>query len=252
MAFDFFDSISDFLEDTKEAISDTVEDLTDSICEKFEDTGEEIIESVERFGRKVERRGDALLGCGDYEYATTGERAACLFGCHDNQTFHKQNTKKAKGLEPGDIISVNRGIYTHFGVYAEKNKVIHYTSEDSDIGDNSITITSFSRFMKNSNTYHIIIFPDHYGEPSSVSFNYENLFYPRNHDNLFNTVKKSKKYILYSNEETIERAYSRLGESDYNILSNNCEHFAIWCKTGVSESHQVNAILKETSQRIPF
>ncbi len=37
----------------------------------------------------------------------------------------------------------------------------------------------------------------------------------------------------------IRRAESRLGEQKYNLLFNNCEHFANWCKTGVSFSQQV-------------
>ena len=31
---------------------------------------------------------------------------------------------------------------------------------------------------------------------------------------------------------TLERAKSRMGEQKYNLLFNNCEHFANWCKTG--------------------
>jgi hypothetical protein len=37
----------------------------------------------------------------------------------------------------------------------------------------------------------------------------------------------------------VQRAESRLGQSNYNLLFNNCEHFATWCKTGVSDSQQV-------------
>ena len=37
----------------------------------------------------------------------------------------------------------------------------------------------------------------------------------------------------------IRRAESRLGERKYNLLFNNCEHFATWCKTGVNHSQQV-------------
>ena len=33
-------------------------------------------------------------------------------------------------------------------------------------------------------------------------------------------------------ELVVERALSRLGEHGYNLLTNNCEHFARWCKTG--------------------
>ena len=30
-----------------------------------------------------------------------------------------------------------------------------------------------------------------------------------------------------------------MGRHDYNVLFNNCEHFAVWCKTGLKESQQV-------------
>lgn len=40
-------------------------------------------------------------------------------------------------------------------------------------------------------------------------------------------------------EIVIQRAKSRLGEQKYNLLFNNCEHFATWCKTGISDSQQI-------------
>ena len=40
-------------------------------------------------------------------------------------------------------------------------------------------------------------------------------------------------------DEVLARARSRLGEKKYCLLSNNCEHFARWCKTGLHESDQV-------------
>ena len=41
----------------------------------------------------------------------------------------------------------------------------------------------------------------------------------------------------------MKRALSRLGERDYNLIFNNCEHFATWCKTGQHQSQQVNQAL---------
>jgi len=38
---------------------------------------------------------------------------------------------------------------------------------------------------------------------------------------------------------TLRRALGRLGEQRYNLLFNNCEHFAHWCKTGRHRSSQV-------------
>ena len=43
---------------------------------------------------------------------------------------------------------------------------------------------------------------------------------------------------------TLRRAMSRLGEQDYNLLFNNCEHFATWCKTGRHRSSQVDSVLE--------
>ncbi|MCS6813104.1 MAG: lecithin retinol acyltransferase family protein [Cyanobacteria bacterium] len=45
--------------------------------------------------------------------------------------------------------------------------------------------------------------------------------------------------VSYIPDVTVRRAESRLGEQEYNLLTNNCEHFATWCKTGVSRSAQV-------------
>ena len=44
---------------------------------------------------------------------------------------------------------------------------------------------------------------------------------------------------------TLRRAMSRLGEQNYNLLFNNCEHFATWCKTGRHRSVQVDSVLEQ-------
>ena len=43
---------------------------------------------------------------------------------------------------------------------------------------------------------------------------------------------------------TLRRAMGRLGEQNYNLLFNNCEHFAHWCKTGRHRSRQVEQVLE--------
>lgn len=42
-------------------------------------------------------------------------------------------------------------------------------------------------------------------------------------------VEESAKY---SPSTIIDRARSRLGEQDYNVVYNNCENFATWCRRG--------------------
>ena len=46
----------------------------------------------------------------------------------------------------------------------------------------------------------------------------------------------------YDPETVVSRARSKLGERNYNPISNNCEHLALWCKTGISSSEQVTEV----------
>ncbi|XP_078346632.1 uncharacterized protein LOC144631932 [Oculina patagonica] len=49
------------------------------------------------------------------------------------------------------------------------------------------------------------------------------------------------KHELFLDRDTVVRnARSMLGEGGYNPFTNNCEHFAMWCKTGISSSDQVD------------
>ena len=53
----------------------------------------------------------------------------------------------------------------------------------------------------------------------------------------------------------VQRARSKLGEEKYCPLTNNCEHFAMWCKTGKSSSDQVEKaakmLKKQVSKAVP-
>lgn len=53
----------------------------------------------------------------------------------------------------------------------------------------------------------------------------------------------SKDLKLYSPQETVERARSCIGQRRYNLLTQNCEHFAVWCKTGVEKSEQISKFI---------
>ena len=47
---------------------------------------------------------------------------------------------------------------------------------------------------------------------------------------------------------TLRRAMGRIGEQRYNLLFNNCEHFAHWCKTGRHRSAQVDEWIQTGSR----
>lgn len=92
------------------------------------------------------------------------------------------------------------GVYQHHGIDYGDGSIIHYRKT----GDQAIiSRTSFETFS--------------WGNP----------VYPVHHS------------LADSADVVIDRAESRLGEQQYDLFFNNCEHFATWCKTGRWESAQL-------------
>lgn len=106
----------------------------------------------------------------------------------------------------GDQIYVMRpfinmeGVYEHHGIDCGDGTVIHYY-KGGEVA--TVARTSFETFAR--------------GNPVHVK--------PRP--------------VGYVADLVIERAESRLGEQQYNLLTNNCEHFANWSKMGRNESQQL-------------
>lgn len=93
-----------------------------------------------------------------------------------------------------------QGVYQHHGIDCGDGTVIHYR-KPSEV----IEKTSFVTFARGKTVY----------------------------------IKEYLSGFCFIPEIVVQRARSRLGESKYNLLFNNCEHFATWCKTGISDSKQV-------------
>lgn len=47
-----------------------------------------------------------------------------------------------------------------------------------------------------------------------------------------------------SSRTVVRRVEKRLGEKEYNLIFNNCEHFATWCKTKKHRSKQIDEFPK--------
>jgi hypothetical protein len=107
------------------------------------------------------------------------------------------------------LTSTRRG-YWHHGVYVGNGRVVHYSGLSGRFWQcGPVEQVSLSRFA-NGHAVWIVEHP------------------------------KSR----YSSEEIVRRARSRLGENDYRLLTNNCEHFCNWCRSGVSHSAQVQRPLQ--------
>lgn len=159
-------------------------------------------------------------------------------------------------LEPGDVIGIARkkalNIYEHYAVYIGEGKVIHYSGAGNDFsGRITVKLDTLQNFMKNDKDYFVLHFDPTCDMPHKIqartSFNMSDAA-----STTCIKLSSKKDFKIYSPQETINRAFSRIGEDKYSLLLNNCEHFAIWCKTGVSESFQVdNTVYSIMHQRIP-
>ncbi len=71
-------------------------------------------------------------------------------------------------------------------------------------------------------------------------------------DTMSRLLSKSKDGVLYIYNHkpgkcdvpsvVMQRAMSRLGKDKYDFLTNNCEHFAFWCKTGHKKCKQMTGV----------
>ena len=167
-------------------------------------------------------------------------------------------------FEYGDIIRVDRGIYYHYGVYADDRTVYQYANRQGCEIDGNATVhcTTLENFARGGKVQKlefsnmlapnkITVMEDQNDAPKIKSVS-EYLQYVKNICkslalNPFEFMKMLKDiksdYRIYTPEQTITRAESRLGESAYNLALNNCESYAMWCKTGVNISYQTMSAL---------
>ncbi|MBQ3368915.1 lecithin retinol acyltransferase family protein [bacterium] len=171
--------------------------------------------------------------------------------------FPKKTRKKAcdfkctvsdSELRKGDVIGVHRigGVYDHYGIYTGRGKVIHFSNEGSDFGgDICVRRATLSQFKDGASNVFVVDFEayrDYVENPELFDFG-----------GLLKLAIDSffgNEITIYSPEETVKRAESQLGrKGKYNLVFNNCEHFAVWCKTGVRESSQVQRFLEAIAER---
>lgn len=169
------------------------------------------------------------------------------------QAAFKKLRKPWSKCKKGDILAVQRlgGTYSHYAVYVGSGKIIHYAAPDGDFGKEAcIHKADFQAFLENSTSFEVLSFSEDGDRPRHRTINLvENTLLISGCSAFMSMpdfekyMRKLKGYHIYSPQETVERAESRLGETEYNLAFNNCEHFAIWCKTGIHESTQVEDVL---------
>lgn len=128
-----------------------------------------------------------------------------------------------KTPQKGDHIRVQRmnGLYAHHGIYVSDEEVIHFTGKDDDsILDWSkpeVIQTDLAYFLKGG-----ILEVKEYTDEEFAD--------------------------LYSPEQIVTYARACLGDKGYNLIFNNCEHFANVCTLGRFRSHQVEKVFTKQKE----
>lgn len=127
----------------------------------------------------------------------------------EQEVWVKRNPSK------GNHIKVDRGLYTHHGVYISNDEIIHFTGreEDSvlDWSKPEVIKTDLSYFLKD-------------GELEVKEYTDDEL------------------QDLYPVDHIVAYARACLGDKGYNLVFNNCEHFANVCTLGRFRSRQVEKV----------
>ncbi|CAM2184738.1 hypothetical protein PSAC2689_50416 [Paraburkholderia sacchari] len=108
-------------------------------------------------------------------------------------------------LTIGSHLVTKRLGYTHHGVYAGAGKVVHYTGLSRSLHRGPVQEVTLKAFA--------------HGHPVWI---------------------RQCPSARFAGREAVRRAYSRLGENRYRLISNNCEHFCMWCLHGESRSEQID------------
>ena len=121
-----------------------------------------------------------------------------------NETLDQANDL---GLIIGAHVVTQRRWYTHHGIYAGNGKVIHYAGLSRSLRHAPVEVASCDEFAG--------------GHAMWVKFTPD---------------------ARYTGADAVRRAYQRLGENRYRLMTNNCEHFCAWCLYGESRSCQIERL----------
>lgn len=114
-------------------------------------------------------------------------------------------------MAKGDHIAVKRrgGLYRHHGIDLGDGNVIHFSGEPLNNKTPIVEKVTMEHFLK---------------------------------DGELEIVRYSDSWDVFPPDEIIARAETKLGEGNYNLVRNNCEHFATWCRCGKAHSTQITKL----------
>lgn len=108
-------------------------------------------------------------------------------------------------MAKGDHVKVKRmgGLYYHHGIDIGDGTYVHYSGEPMEKQEAEVKRTTSSLFLRD-------------GEKEIVRYSY-----------------------CKTADEVVSTALMHVGDKEYNLFTDNCEHFARYCKTGQWKSEQI-------------
>lgn len=132
---------------------------------------------------------------------------------HEEPSF--PDVVSARGLSVGAHLASKRPGYMHHGIYIGNGRVIHYAGLSRGLGRGPIEVISIDHF--------------------AAGFGFMVIPHP---------------HSQYTGPEIARRAASRLGEQDYRLFTNNCEHLCLWCAVGEGKSDQIDACIRNPARAV--
>ncbi len=122
----------------------------------------------------------------------------------------------------GDVIRTKVSFYYHYGIFASENEVIQFG------------------------------LPDDPGRPASEIHVLSSDIYTFLGSGELETGKPTREEAkkMRSPDEIVRTARERIGESGYDILHNNCEHFVNDCVFGKSKSSFLDGVREEIRKKL--
>jgi len=144
-------------------------------------------------------------------------------------------------LKAGDLIKMSRKNKDHYqyGVYIGQEEVIHYVETPKIKG--KVMKTTLKEFKKKNGKIELVTFPQTKEGRATVIgaevfVETKGLVSTGTWPEWF--ISQFDEYIVNTRKETVHRAKNKLGK-DGELVFNNGEHFAWWCKTGIRREDKV-------------
>ena len=150
---------------------------------------------------------------------------------------------------PGSVIYAKRlhvfpwKTYEHYGIFAGNDQVIHFNDER---GAHKVPLREFQSYTRSHECF-VKPFPDN-------RETLERILKQKIRDSglaarVFEEFNVSG-YKFLTDAQALERAEEAVhsGEwppSAYNLITRNCQHFVVWCKTNVMYSDQIERFYNE-------